>query len=337
MRVNLHEWESKCQRYFMKVANVDENKANSVVGAAITADSRGVSSHGVIRLPAYAERIKKGLIDKYSEPFIEMEKDSLLKINANNGLGQYTTQWTSQLMIQKTKEHGICTSLISNSNHIGILSYYALMAAQNGLIAYIMCNTSPLVVPYGGAKAAIGTNPLCWAIPGKDFPIVLDMAISPAKGKVRNMLSMNQPVPEGWALDKHGNPTTDAKEAMEGAMLPIAGPKGYGLGIIVECMAAILSGANYGLDVTQPFDDMEHSPDLGVFMMFLDVDQILPFDHFVGRIERYKTMVRSVERQKNIEEIFLPGEIEHRKAVEANLNGIEVDSELYNLISKSIA
>lgn len=337
MRIDMQEWESKCQRFFMKIADVDENKANAVVRAAITADSRGVSSHGVIRLPAYAKRINKGLIDKKSEPYIEIEKDSLLKINANNGLGQYTTQWTMQLMIQKAKKHGICTSLISNSNHIGILSYYALMAVQNGLIAYIMCNTSPLVVPYGGAKAAIGTNPLCWAIPGSDYPIVLDMAISPAKGKIRNMLSMNQKIPEGWALDKDGNPTTDAGAAMEGAMIPIAGPKGYGLGIIVECMAAILSGANYGLNVTQPFDDMEHSPNLGVFMMLLDVDQLLPIDHFVKRIERYKAMVKSTKKQKGVDEIFLPGEIEHRKAIEANLHGIEVDNKLYNLVSENMA
>jgi len=318
----------------MSKAGVPEDMALAASEAAVCADIRGVSSHGVVRLSKYAERIQLGLINRDPKPHIVLDYSSLVKIDADNGLGQYTTRWATKEAIRRAKEFGSCSAVISNSNHIGMLSYYALMAAKENMIAYIMCNTPPLVVPYGGRQAAIGTNPLCWSIPAHDFPIILDMAISPAKGKIRNMQLKNEPVPEGWCLDKDGYPTTDPNKAMEGALLPIAGPKGYGMGVVVECMAAILSGAHFGRQVTQPFDNMETSPNLGIFMLFIDVEKLIPIDEFMCRVNDYKLMIKSTEKQSGVEEIFLPGELEYLREMEAYANGMRVDDILYQMFTK---
>jgi len=207
MRIHVEEWRQACEDYLGDVG-ISPADCRLVVDAAITADIRGVASHGTIRLPAYKQRLELGLINKMPNIVQENKGPTLIRLNGDNGLGQVVANYATEMAARKAKEYGSCTISVRNSNHIGMLSYYALKAVRQNLASYIMCNTPPVVAPYGGMEPAIGTNPMCWAIPGESFPIVMDMAISPARGKIRNAAAKGEAIPAGWAIDKNGRPTT---------------------------------------------------------------------------------------------------------------------------------
>ena len=199
-----------------------------------------------------------------------------------------------------------------------------------------MCNTTPFVAAVGSAEPAIGTNPICWCVPGKEFPIVLDMAISPARGKIKNAAAAGMPIPEGWALDKDGNPTTDAKAALEGVLLPIAGHKGYGIGVIVEIFSSLISGGAYGNNMTHPLDDYEHTPNCGNFIMALDPSKLLDEENFLERVDDYVKMVKSCRKASPDSEILFPGELEHRSELRVQEQGLEISDERYQQFMSAI-
>ncbi len=328
MKINIEDWRVSCEQLFTSV-DVPAEDAKVIVDAAITADLRGVASHGTVRLSTYRKRIEMGLIN--NRPNIKIENDSpaFLHIDGNNGLGQVVANKALEIAMDRAKEYGCCAVSIHNTNHMGILSYYALKAAENDMISNIMCNTPPFVAAIGGAEPAIGTNPICWGIPSFDFPIIMDMAISPARGKIKNALLKGEPIPEGWALDTDGNPTTDAQAAMDGVLLPVGGIKGYGIGVIVEMFTGILAGANYGKNMPHPLDDYEQKPDVGDFIMVFDVNKIMPADRFKDRVRDYVRMIKGSKRSPGCAEIYMPGELEVKKEVQTRQDGIAIPDSSY--------
>lgn len=332
MKIEINKWKSLCAKIFMNIG-VCENDAQIIADAAITADERGVSSHGTVRLSTYYKRIEMGLINNKPNIKIDIDLPSFLHIDGDNGLGQVVSCFAVDEGVKRAKTNGSCCVSVRNTNHMGMLSYYALRAVEKGVLVYITSNTPPFVAAVGGAEPAVGTNPLCWGVPTEKFPIILDMAISPARGKIKNAATKGEAIPEGWALDKDGKPTTDALEALEGVLLPIAGPKGYGLGIIAEVLSGIVSGGKYGSHMTHPLDDYENMPDIGNFMLFIDIEKIMPKNEFDARMNDYITMIKSGKRSAGVSEIFLPGEIEFNK-VDKMGKEIEVSDKLYEEISK---
>ena len=280
MFVNPAEWHEICTKMFTTVG-VPEEDAGLVADTALTADIRGVASHGSVRLPVYRERIQRGLINPTPSIRIVNDCPTLVHLDGDNGLAQVVDNKAAQIAAERANKYGVCCVATYNTNHMALLSHYGLKIAEQGLIAYIMCNTPPFVATMGAAEPVIGTNPICWCIPGKEFPIVLDMAISPARGKIKNAAAAGKPIPEGWALDKNGRPTTDAAAALEGMLLPIAGHKGYGIGVVVEVFSALLTGGKYGKNVTHPLDDYDHKPTCGKFIMALDPSKIMAEEDFV--------------------------------------------------------
>jgi LDH2 family malate/lactate/ureidoglycolate dehydrogenase len=329
MKINISEWRACCEKLFTSVG-VPEEDAKTIVDAAITADLRGVTSHGTVRLGTYRKRLEMGLIKKEPQIKIENESPAFLHIDGDNGLGQVVAQKAIDTAMERAKRYGCCAVSIHNSNHMGMLSYYSIRAAQENMISNIMCNTPPFVAAIGGAEPAIGTNPICWGIPAHDFPIIMDMAISPARGKIKNALQKGELIPEGWALDKDGNPTTDPKEAMDGVLLPSGGVKGYGIGIIVEAFTGILSGASFGKHMTHPLDDYENKPNVGDFIMVFDVEKIMPVETFKNRVKEYVDMVKSSKLMAGSSGIFMPGEIEHIRETKMREEGIDIDPKLYD-------
>lgn len=329
MKISVEDYRKCCEDLFTAIG-VSQEDAQIVADAAITADLRGVASHGTVRLGVYRKRIEMGLINKNPEIKIENESETFLHINGDNGLGQVVAKKALDIAMERAKKYGCCAVSIHNTNHMGVLSYYSLIAAKNNMISNVMCNTPPFVAAIGGAEPIIGTNPICWGVPNEKFPVIMDMAISPARGKVKNILADGGLLPQGWALNKDGEPTVDPSEAMEGVLLPSGGVKGYGIGLIVEIFSAILSGSNFGKHITHPLDDFENKPDLGNFIMVFDIEKIIPTSVFMTRIQEYIEMVKSSKLSSGSSEIFIPGEIENAKEMKARKEGMEIDKELYD-------
>lgn len=332
MKIDIAQWREICEEY-LNDTGISKADIKTLVDVAIMADIRGVASHGTVRLPVYKERLQLGLINKAPNITAENHSRTFIYLNGDNGLGQVAVNYATEMAISKAKKYGSCIISMRNCNHMGMLAYYGIKAAKENLISYIMCNTPPLVVPYGGMEPAIGTNPLCWSVPGPDFPIVMDMAISPARGKIRMALAKGEALPEGWALDKDGIPTTNAKAAMEGSLLPVGGVKGYGIGFIVELLTGVLSGAKYGHNMTHSFDDLKNIPDIGVFIMTLDVEQIMPIGQFKERVADYIKMVKATKKAPGHEEIYVPGERSWLRSKEAEREGLNIDEETFRLIT----
>lgn len=328
MFIDPEEWRGICAELFTTVG-VPEKDAKVIADAAVTADIRGVASHGTARLTVYRERIRKGLINPTPDIRIINDSPTLVHLDGDNGMGQVVATAAAEIAGQRAKEYGCCCVSTYHSNHMGLLSYYSLQLLKQGLISYIMCNTPPFVAATGSIEPAIGTNPLCWAIPGKQFPIVLDMAISPARGKIKNAAAAGKPIPEGWALDQNGDPTTDANAALGGVLLPIAGHKGYGMGLVVEAFSGLMSGGAYGNHMTHPLDDYEHTPNCGNFIMALDPSKVMPESEFLDRVDAYTNMIKNCKKKDPDSEIIFPGELEHRREAQVQAQGLEVSDKVY--------
>ncbi len=328
MKIRIDEWRKICEKLFTSIG-LNEEDAQTIVDVAISADLRGVSSHGTIRLATYRKRLEKGLINKTPRIKIENESPTFLLIDGDNGLGQVVAQSAIDIAMERAKQYGTCAVAIHNTNHMGMLSYYAERASRNNMISNIMCNTPPFVAAIGGAEPILGTNPICWGIPASEFPIIMDMAISPARGRVKNALDKGEEIPEGWALNKDGEPTTDAQEAMDGVLLPSGGVKGYGIGLIVELFTGIMSGANFGKHMPHPLDDYENKPDIGNYIAVFDVEKVMPIGAFKGRVAEYIKMVKSSKLMAGSSGIFMPGEIEYMKEKKNLQEGISIDPKLY--------
>lgn len=328
MIIKTEEWRRICEKLFTGIGISKEDSA-IIVEAAITADIRGVPSHGTVRLLTYRQRIERGLINPSPKIKIENDSPSFIHLDGDNGAGQVVAYKAVKIAMESAKKTGCCAVSIHNTNHMGMLSYYALKAAEENFISNIMCNTPPFVAAIGGSEPILGTNPICWGIPAEKFPIIMDMAISPARGKIKNAFDKGEPIPEGWAIDEDGKPTTDASKALNGVLLPSGGVKGYGIGIVVELFTGILSGANFGKHMPHPLDDYENKPDVGNFIMVFDVEKILSVERFKQRVSEYAAMVKSSKLSEGSSGIYLPGELEYLKAEKIKLGGLEISDSLY--------
>lgn len=222
----------------------------------LVADLRGVASHGMARLPHYAQRLRRGLVAADAELVTVRETAATLALDANNGFGLTQAPRAMQRTIAKAGAAGLCLTTVRRSNHFGIAGHYALMAARRGLGGMAMTNASPLVVPTFGAHAMLGTNPIAFAVPtGDGPPLVLDMSTSAvAWGKIEIARRANAPIPLGWALDEQGQPTTDSHAVR--ALTPLGGEpatsghKGYGLAVMVDVLCGPLAGAAWSSHVS---------------------------------------------------------------------------------------
>ena len=256
-------------------AGLDATDAREAAEFLTLADLRGVESHGVARLPGYISRLKAGLINPHAELVVVQEWPSTLAFDARNGLGLTMGRRAMTRTIAKAEESGICLTTVRNSNHFGIAGSYALMAAERGLGGMAMTNASRLVVPTFSRAPMLGTNPIAFAVPtGSGRPFILDMSTSTvAWGKIEIARRAGLPIPEGWALDKDGNPTTDPRSVA--GLMPLGGPreqsghKGYGLGVMVEVLTAMLAGSAWSYDIGRTTTSAGYSSPSGIGHCFL--------------------------------------------------------------------
>ncbi|HZB88644.1 MAG TPA: Ldh family oxidoreductase, partial [Terracidiphilus sp.] len=225
-------------------AGVSPGDAQIFAHSLVDADLHGVATHGISRLGIYLERITRALIDPRAELAVTRNAGCVLALDAGNGLGQVQAVKALDMLLPLARQHGVAAATIRNSQHFGALSYYCNRAADQGMILLAMTNCEPAMSPAGGFEAFFGTNPIATSFPtGKSFHVKIDLATSiVARGNIVAASRKKQPIPEGWALDRDGQPTTDAQQALLGTVLTMAGHKGYALALMVEAFSGVLSG-----------------------------------------------------------------------------------------------
>ena len=297
--------------------------------ALVEADLHGVPTHGVSRLNIYLKRIDAGLIDPKAKLAVDRRAGSVLVLDAGNGLGQVQARKALDMLTPMARENGVAVATIRNSQHFGALSWYSNYAAGQQMVLLAMTNCEPAMSPEGGYEAFFGTNPIAASFPtGKGFPVKIDLATSIiARGNIIAAQKKHAPIPEGWALDPDGNPTTDASQALLGTVLTMAGHKGYALALMVELFSGVLSGAAIGPDVGSMYKNLDRKQDVGHFFCLLDVRAFLDYSEYLHRIDETIDRIKASKKRPGVEEILVPGERSSRKAAINTAQGVPVSPE----------
>ncbi|MDN5320694.1 MAG: L-2-hydroxycarboxylate dehydrogenase [Thermococcaceae archaeon] len=324
VRVPKEDLHRFCVEAFGKVG-VPKEEAKIVAEHLVEASLRGVDSHGVIRVPYYIEGIKKGLVNAKSSISIVKETPVSALLDGGNGLGEVVAKKAMEIAIEKAKTSGVGLAGAKNLGHVGMLAYYTKRVAENKLIGFAFANGPALVAPWGGAERVFGTNPLSYAFPTKNKPIVLDVATSAtAHFKIKVAMIRGEELAPGLALDKDGNPTTDPTKAFEGILLPFGAHKGYGFSLLVTLMTVPLVGGTFDKDVV-----LHASTQGGFFVMAINPTLFREYEEFIEDIQRVVDTIKSTKPAKGFKEVLLPGEIEERVAEERAKNGIPIDLEVW--------
>ena len=312
-------------------AGTSKEDADLVADVLIKADLRGVKSHGVSRIPIYIKRIELGLVNPKAELKILHETPVSAVVDGGFNLGQITATKAMGMAIDKAKKTGVGMVGMNKSHHYGIAAYYSQMAADEDMIGFSCANTTALMAAPGGASKAIGNSPFSFAFPAdKQLPVVFDAACSAvAQGKIIVANINGQKIPDNWALDPEGNPTTDPAQALKGFLLPMAGPKGYGLAVVMEILAAVLSSADTGTHLSSIYNDLEHPQDCGNFFMAIDLKAFGDVEEFKKRMDQYILDMKSGKKAKDTKELFMPGEIELKKEIQSLQEGIEIEDDTF--------
>jgi L-2-hydroxycarboxylate dehydrogenase (NAD+) len=302
-----------------------EEDADTAAGLMVKADLMGQDGHGVFRLPMYIKRLRAGGLNPTPEFRCLEDRTATALIDGDNGLGHLVMHHATQLAIEKAKTTGVAWVGARHSNHAGPASLYAMMPLEHDMIGlYVAVGSANHLPPWGGTEMLLSTNPIAVAVPSaKNPPIVLDMATTVAAyGKVKTAAQRGETMPEGWMIDRQGKPLTDPTRASEGFLLPIGGPKGYGLSLIFGILAGVLNGAAFGRDVVDFNADSETTTNTGHFILALDIKAFANPDVFRADIDRVWAEVKSSPRLPGFDDIRLPGERLDRVTQERTANGI---------------
>lgn len=301
--------------------SVPADDARIVGKVLITADLRGIDSHGLHRLGSYyGNRISKKLMNPNTPFQVISETPTTALVDGGNGLGQVVSHKVMNLCIEKARQAGISAITVNNSNHYGIAGYYAMMALEHDMIGISMTNSQPFVSPTYGKSPVMGTNPISIAVPaGKKYPYVLDMATSAvAFGKIQIYNKKNEKLPDGWGIDSEGQPTNDPaniKAGGIGALLPLgglditSGYKGYDLAVMVDILSAVLSGGNHLTNVKGPGNPGPTG--VSHFFMAIDIGAFRPLEDFKAQMDDMIGMLHAAPRAAGQDRIFIAGEKEY--------------------------
>lgn len=328
MRIHKDELEQFVSRILLEVG-FDEEHVSTIASHLVLANLRGVDSHGVSRVAIYTERIEKGLINKKIQAEPERETASSMLINGNHGSGIVLATQGIHHAVEKAKNTGLAVVGIKNSEHCGMLAAYTMYAAENDCIALATTNSPPSMAPWGGREKFFGTNPFSYGIPtGSEMNIVFDMATSVvARGKIILAHMNHQKIPLGWAISKEGRPTTDTQEALEGLVLPVGGPKGYGLTFLVETLSSLFTGSLFGPHLPDYYKD-SRPLSVGQCFVVFRADLFRSLQEFKDTMDQMIAEIKSVALMEGVDRIYLPGEIEVEKTAERLAHGIPLSKEL---------
>ena len=293
---------------------LNDTHSNISADALINAELVGAHSHGLSRLKMYCDRINHKLINP--KPKIKIKKISLsvAHIDADNSIGFVAADIAVKTAIQNAKKTGLGLVAVKNSGHYGLSGYYAEQAVKKNLIVMVFTSAPPAVAPHGALKSLFGTNPICFGTPtGTKVPFILDTSISMInRGKIRVAARENKKIPEGVALDKFGNPTTDPKKALEGVQLPIAGFRGSGLAWMVDILSGVFTGGNHAGRVKDPFTNFEGPQNVG-HLFFVMKPNLFVGNDFNKRIKDNIKTIKKLPKIKGVKEILYPGQNKNKR------------------------
>lgn len=325
--------ETFCTQVLRKLA-VPLDEAEMTAGSLVTANLRGVDTHGVLRLPLYAARLRRGAMTPSATLTTEKETIATALLDGHNGIGQVISCKAMEIAICKAREAGVSYVAVKHSNHFGAAAYYPMMALDHDMIGIAITNASPRLVPTGGVERLLGNNPLCVAVPaGKRPPVVLDMANSiVAGGKIRVLQKEGKPIPEGWALTADGEPTTDPAAALKGILLAIGGYKGYGITLMVDLLTGVLADSSYGPRVKVIDNEIEPAGTAHSFMA-IALSAFTDVAAFKARMDAYIDEIKSSKKAKGSEVIYVAGEPEVIKMQERLEKGIPLQAKVVEELS----
>ena len=303
---------------------------DTVSEALVRADLRGVDSHGVARLGAYVDHFEAGGFTLDPDIEIDHRGEGAIVVDGDGGPGQSVGKHAMERAIELSTSAGIAFATVKRSNHFGTAAFYTEMASESDCIGIAMTNVPPEVIPFGGREPYLGTNPISVSCPTPyDYPITLDMATSiVAMGKIAHVAAeRGETIPDGWAVDVNGEPTTDPTEVR--ALRPVGGAKGYGLGVVVDVLTGVLSGAGPSTTAGELYADYDEPMDVGHFFLAIDVETVRDLEEFKRDVGTFIDGLKTIEPEEGVDEVMLPGEIE-AKTMERNLErGVPINATVY--------
>ncbi|RKI71015.1 Ldh family oxidoreductase [bacterium 1xD42-67] len=325
MRYPVEQIRSYCEEVWIK-AGLSPEDAKVCVDVLLAADLRGQRTHGVTHMRDYCDRMVKGTSTPGADAEFDLTSPTSYVVDAKYGVGMVVAPKAMKKCMEQAKISGACFASIHNACHYGLGAYYPMMALEEDMIAFSFANAPALVAPFGGADPCLGTNPISVAIPaGKYPPLVMDIATSVvAKGRIHLAMKEGQSIPEGWALDKEGRPTTDPFEANVGVLMPFGAHKGYAMELIGSLLSFALSGADMDGKIPRPFECRDQFTNIGQFMGCIDISRFCPVEDFKARVDGMFAVLKACRPAAGSPGVMIPGEIEVRKTEEALRDGIDL-------------
>lgn len=285
--------------------------AEIVSKCLVSADLRGVDTHGSNRIPSYMERIRQKALDPSATPTIKQVTPVVAQVDAHNGFGFVAAHEGMKLAVEMAQIFGIGMVSVKHSNHFGMSAWLVQQALDAEMMSLVFTNSSPALPVWGGREKLMGVSPIaCGAPGGENRPFILDMAPSvAARGKIYKALRRGEKIPTDWALGPDGGRTEDPAEALQGVMLPMGGPKGSALSVMMDVFSGVLSGSAFAGHVTNPYDPSKPA-DVGHFLVAIKPDLFMTIDEFKGRMDYLYQRVVQSEKMAGVDQIYFPGEIE---------------------------
>ena len=321
-----YEQELRLCKALLTGRGMNEADAEILAASVAYSDFSGIYSHGLSRFANYLDRFDNGAYNLNADIRAVSDLGSTVTYDCDDGCGVIAVHHVYEKMKARVKEHGIVIATGKRASNIGCGAFFGRKAAEDDLVMLLCCNTTRCVAPFGGADSVLGTNPIIAAAPAKEeLPLVLDISTTNvAFGKVQAYAREGKELPAGWALDAAGRPTTDARAAR--TVLPIAGPKGYGMAVMIEMFSALLACAGYGSDVG--FASKGQHENTGFALILIDPARFRPIDEFKAGVDGYIRSIKAGTKAEGVKEIFLPGDIEMRKFDQFMQIGYEVTEAL---------
>lgn len=291
---------------------VPRENATIVARCLVEADLRGVDTHGMNRIPSYMARMHQGVLSPTASPTLHQITPAVALVDGHNGFGFLAAHKGMAAAILMAQELGIGMVSVKHSNHFGMSAWVVQQAIDSGMMSLVFTNSSPALPVWGGKSKLMGVSPIACGAPGgpRSRPFIVDMAPSvAARGKVYKALRRGEKIPKDWALDKEGKVTDDPAKALEGVMLPMGGPKGSALAIMMDVFSGVLSGSAFAGHVTNPYDPSKPA-DVGHFLVAIKPDLFMSIEEFKERMDYLYERVRGSDRMAGVDKIYFPGELE---------------------------
>lgn len=321
-----HEALDQVVRAIFQRCGMSEADAAVVADQLVKADLRGIHSHGVMRVPLYVGKLTRGGVDPRGRPRVVKDASAALVVDAGNSMGQVAGVFAMRAAIERARTTNVAVAAVGGSNHCGAMEYYVRMAVEADMIGIATTNALPTMAPWGGIDKLVGLNPIGIGIPaGAEVPFVLDFAFgATAHGRMQVYKQKGIPIPEGWAFDREGRPTTDIDEALDGLVQPIGKYKGIGLAMAAGILSTLLSGAGYGTESGNMEDGAIPGRD-GQFYLALNIAAFEDVATFKSRMDKIIREYRGTRLAAGVNRVFVPGEMEAELERRQRVEGVPLN------------